>query len=203
MAFWNAPLDVSNHNIKACMASKEMHKRIQLLNKELLMENRLPLEAGIGINSGIGLVGNVGSVQRFDYSVIGDTVNLAARLESQSKTYGFPTLVSEYVRTGDIKNSSIEIDMIRVKGKNLPVRIFALKDDISEKPNDIVFTLITKFIDTYRSQEWDKSKIILEKIRNNNKNCQIFCFEFNKRIQHFKNTNPDKDWDGVYDATSK
>ena len=203
MAFWNAPLDVNNHNIKACMASKEMHKRIQLLNKELLMENRLPLEAGIGINSGIGLVGNVGSVQRFDYSVIGDTVNLAARLESQSKTYGFPTLVSEYVRTGDIKNSFIEIDMIRVKGKNLPVRIFALKDDISEKPNDIVFTLITKFIDTYRSQEWDKSKIILEKIRNNNKNCQIFCSEFNKRIQHFKNTNLDNDWDGVYDATSK
>ena len=93
--------------------------------------------------------------------------------------------------------------MIRVKGKNLPVRIFALKDDISKEPNDIVFILITKFIDTYRSQEWDKSKIILEKIRNNNKHCQIFCSEFNKRIQHFKNTNLDNDWDGVYDATSK
>ncbi len=203
MAFWNAPLDVNDHNTKACKASREMHKRIHILNEELLKENKLPLEAGIGINSGIGLVGNVGSDQRFDYSVIGDTVNLAARLESQSKTYGFPTLISEYVKTNDMEDAVIEIDIIRVKGKNFPVRIFAFKDDISLDSNDEVFTLITKFIHAYRCQNWDKSKIILETISDSNENCQIFCLEFSKRIEYLITTNLNSSWDGVYDALSK
>jgi adenylate cyclase len=203
MAFWNAPLDVYNHEIKACIAAKEMHKKINELNEELIIENKLPIEAGIGINSGIGLVGNVGSTQRFDYSVIGDTVNLAARLESQSKIYGFPTLVSEFVAKNDTSNSFIEIDKIRVKGKNNPVKIFILKDDISNDPNDAIFNEIDNFLKNYRLQKWNESKINLLKIHEESPICKVYCKEFLKRINYYNDISMDKNWDGVYVATTK
>ena len=136
MAFWNAPLDVSNHADHACESALSMFDELELLNKqrsdEAEVEGRefLPLNIGIGVNTGECGVGNMGSKQRFDYSVLGDAVNLASRLEGQSKTYGVRTVVGpETAAQADGRFATLELDLIAVKGKEEAVRIFALLGD--------------------------------------------------------------------------
>ena len=104
MAFWNAPLDDKEHQINACEAALDMLERIDVLNKERELEAQegghayIPINVGVGLNTGICVVGNMGSDLRFDYSVLGDSVNLASRLEGQSKEYGFPIIVGSQDR---------------------------------------------------------------------------------------------------------
>ena len=131
MAFWNAPLDVENHAHQACDSALAMREALDSLNDERKHESEqvneafLPLNVGIGINCGDCLVGNMGSDQRFDYSVLGDAVNLAARLESQSKNYGVDVVLGEDVakRVGN-DFAIIELDLIAVKGKSEAVAYF-------------------------------------------------------------------------------
>src|SRR5262249_31986690 len=98
MAFWNAPLDDKEHEVNACSAALDMLERIDELNKQREAEAKeggqvyIPLNVGVGLNTGIGVVGNMGSDLKFNYSVLGDSVNLASRLEGQSKEYGFPII---------------------------------------------------------------------------------------------------------------
>ncbi len=98
MAFWNAPLDDKSHRNNACAAALDMLDRLEILNRELEEEAQesgrpfIPLQIGVGLNTGVCLVGNLGSDVHFDYSVLGDSVNLASRLESQSKVYGLPII---------------------------------------------------------------------------------------------------------------
>lgn len=132
MAFWNAPLDDPDHARNACSSALAMIDSLKVLNKELereaVEENRrhVPLNVGIGLNTGTVCVGNMGSEQRFDYSVLGDDVNLASRLEGQSKTYGVTVVLGEQTARLVPDFAMIELDLIRVKGKTVPVRIFAL-----------------------------------------------------------------------------
>ena len=105
MAFWNAPLEVPGHELKACAAALEMIDRLAALNRERQAEANaagqpfLPMRIGIGINTGRALVGNLGSDLRFNYSVLGDPVNIAARLEGQTKFYGVPIIIGP--KTGE------------------------------------------------------------------------------------------------------
>ena len=133
MAFWNAPLDLPDHALRACRAGLDMIERVEELNavrrkeaeqspEEIFHE----IKIGIGINSGQCVVGNMGSDMRFDYTALGDTVNLASRLEGQSKPYGISIILGENTATAVADRLAvIEIDLIRVKGKNEPVAIFA------------------------------------------------------------------------------
>jgi len=127
MAFWNAPLDDSEHARHACEAALSMLERLDVVNAERKREAQesdrvfIPLRIGIGINTGEAVVGNMGSELRFDYSVLGDSVNLASRLEGQSKTYGMSTILGSRTATlvrGDF--ALLELDVIRVKGKTEP-----------------------------------------------------------------------------------
>src|SRR5882672_5717079 len=125
MAFWNAPLDDGAHQINACEAAVDMLERIDLLNKQREFEAKegghvyIPLNVGVGLNTGTCVVGNMGSDLRFDYSVLGDSVNLASRLEGQSKEYGFPIIVgSRTALAAREKFAILELDFIMVKGKN-------------------------------------------------------------------------------------
>src|SRR6202012_2759429 len=99
MAFWNAPLDDKEHEINACNAAIDMLEKIDVLNKQREVEAKdgghpyFPINGGVGLNTGVGVVGNMGSDLKFNYSVLGDSVNLASRLEGQSKEYGFPIIV--------------------------------------------------------------------------------------------------------------
>jgi len=128
MAFWNAPLDTKDHQMLAVLTAAQMQSELAMLNTQLKEENLPNINIGIGINTGEALVGNMGSDQRFDYSVIGDPVNLAARLESASKTLGRTLIVSENTKKGIEHKFTFEyIDEIMVKGKTEPVKVYSLQ----------------------------------------------------------------------------
>ena len=128
MAFWNAPLKIENHQMLAVLTASQMQSELAMLNTQLTAENLPNIKVGIGINSGEALVGNMGSDQRFDYSVIGDPVNLAARLESASKTLGHTLIVGENTKKViDDKFPFKFVDSITVKGKTEPVNVYTLE----------------------------------------------------------------------------
>jgi len=125
MAFWNAPIDCKNHRELAVKSAKEMKQKLALMNKT--KEFDPPLNIGIGINTGKCLVGNMGSEQRFDYSVIGDAVNLASRLESSSKTLGQDIVISENTREPLFERFNFKfIDKIKVKGKDESINVYTI-----------------------------------------------------------------------------
>ena len=125
MAFWNAPLDVEDHARKAQMAALEMREALEKLNEELKAEGKPEIHTGVGINTGPCVVGNMGSDTRFDYSVLGDAVNLAARLESSCKEYDTDLIISEHSMVeGYIYDF---IDEVTVKGKSEPVKIYTIQ----------------------------------------------------------------------------
>jgi adenylate cyclase len=133
MAFWNAPLDDKQHQINACEAALDMLAQVDALNKEREAEAQdgghayIPLNIGVGLNTGICVVGNMGSDLRFDYSVFGDSVNLASRLEGQSKEYGFPIIAgSATALAAKDRFAILELDFIMVKGKTEPEVIYAI-----------------------------------------------------------------------------
>ena len=127
MAFWNAPIDDPQHEENAVQAAIEMQEELELLNEELSKENLPNINIGIGINTGEALVGNMGSNQRFDYSVIGDAVNLASRLESSSKTLGKTLVIGEAtVRAAKLNYNFDYVDEITVKGKSEAVKVYTI-----------------------------------------------------------------------------
>ena len=127
MAFWNAPLACDNHADMAVKTSIEILEATKNLNEELKPLNLPPINVGIGINTGDCIVGNMGSEVRFDYSVIGDAVNLGARLESQTRNYdGVDVLLSSFTRDACTEGKFREVDTITVKGKSEPVQIFTI-----------------------------------------------------------------------------
>ena len=127
MAFWNAPLSVKNHAQVAVKTAIKMQKELKKLNKELTKEKLPNINIGIGINTGQALVGNMGSDQRFDYSVIGDDVNLASRLESSSKELGSTLVIGEKTRKQCKKIKFISLGTINVKGKTEDIKVFTVK----------------------------------------------------------------------------
>ena len=129
MAFWNAPLDNDKHRQLAIKSAIEMQIQLALLNVQLVAEGLPRINIGIGINTGEALVGNMGSDQRFDYSVIGDPVNLASRLESSSKTLGKTLVISENTMKGIEEMFPFEyIDSITVKGKTEPIKVYTVEN---------------------------------------------------------------------------
>ena len=128
MAFWNAPLEDGQHEEHAVQAAMDMQNELLKLNMQLAAEGLPTIAIGIGINTGEALVGNMGSDQRFDYSVIGDAVNLAARLESSSKTLGKTLVIGEEtVKTAKLNYNFEYIDQITVKGKTEEIKVYTVK----------------------------------------------------------------------------
>ena len=143
MAFWNAPLDAENHAALACRATLEMRRQLSLLNARLAEraakagQEHHPIMIGIGLNSGAAMVGNLGARQRLNYSVIGDNVNLASRIEGVSKNFGLDILIGEQTRAATPDMAAIPIGDIFVKGKTVPARLFALigGPEVMQSPN--------------------------------------------------------------------
>ncbi len=213
MAFWNAPIEVKNHPHEACHAALEMQVAVKELNvvleglaKEEGREH-IPILIGTGLNTDDCCVGNMGSDQRFDYSALGDGVNLGARLEGQSKTYGVDIVLGDNTAQA-VKDefAVIELDLLQVKGKTETVRIFALMGD-NEMKNSDAFQKTQKLVgelqSTYRAQEWDDAKVLADKLMKHNKGLQCFAELLISRIVAFEQHPPAADWGGVAIAISK
>ena len=215
MAFWNAPVDDDEHEANACDAALEMLARAEVLNGELKREAEttggvyMPLRIGIGLNSGPCVVGNIGSDFRFNYSVLGDTVNLASRLESRTKDYRLSLVIGS--RTADRakeKFATMEIDLIQVKGKKQPELVFTVlgRAEVIEDPRcDELRDLNTQMLAAYRKQQWDESKRLIERCR---KLAGGFGVDglyemYKERIAVYRAEPPPPDWTGVYEAESK
>lgn len=212
MAFWNAPLDVEGHEKDAINSALEMIARLKdhnaILKQEAEDENRkfLPINIGIGLNTGECCVGNMGSDQRFDYSVLGDTVNLAARLEGQSKPYGVTIVIGESTYEAISDYACLDLDKIRVKGKTIPVQIYTVlgHPDMAATPEfqswrDDHNTMMA----AYRSQQWETVVDIATRLMSEHPEVDKMYQLYLDRVDEYRENSPGADWDGVFTATSK
>jgi adenylate cyclase len=212
MAFWNAPLDDADHADHACASALAMMATLQGLNVELEAAAARegtpfhPLKIGIGLNSGDCVVGNMGSERRFDYSVLGDAVNLASRLEGQSKTYGVDIVLGERTQALAPAWAALEIDLIAVKGKTEAVRIFALLGD-QDRARSADFKSITEHFDamrqSYRTQQWTAARTALSECRRVAPCLAALCDVYERRIAWYEANPPGAQWDGVFVALAK
>jgi adenylate cyclase len=215
MAFWNAPLIVQQHELKACASALEMIDRLALLNRDRQAEANaagqlfLPMRIGIGINTGRCLVGNLGSDLRFNYSVLGDPVNVAARLEGQTKYYGVPIIIGP--KTGEKakeKFAVLELDLVTVKGKTEPETIYALlgpEQMLSDDRFQELRKLWSTMIYCYRSRDWEGALEAIELCRSAEDNFGLGVpFDiYLKRIQAYQESAPPPDWAGIFVAETK
>jgi adenylate cyclase len=215
MAFWNAPLDVPHHELSACAAALSMLDCVEVLNRERQEEAAssrhpfLPFRIGIGLNTGRCVVGNLGSDLRFNYSVLGDPVNVASRLEGQTKYYGVPIIIGS--KTGEKAKEQfaiLELDLIAVKGKTEPETIYALLGG-ADIAGDGRFQELRKLYSTmlycYRSRDWEGALEAIELCRAAEHNFGLAAlFDlYRTRIEAFRESAPPKDWVGVFVAETK
>jgi len=209
MAFWGAPFEESAHAVKACRAGLEMMRRVGELQRQWKAEGKPDLDIGIGLNSGVASIGNMGSVLRYGYTAVGDTVNLSSRLEGLNKDYRTHILATESTFAA-VRHAGFifrELDVIRVKGKDQPVTIYelmALRDPTDGAHAEFLerIEMFTTGRACYRRREWREAQLIFEKLlerwpddgpsRTFWKRCQDYLFE-----------EPEPKWDGVFTMTHK
>jgi adenylate cyclase len=215
MAFWNAPVDDDEHEANACDAALEMLARAETLNVEIKREAEatggvyMPLRIGIGLNSGPCVVGNMGSDFRFNYSVLGDTVNLASRLESRTKDYRLSLVIgSRTAERAKAKFATMEIDLIQVKGKKQPEVVFTVlgRAEIADDPRcGELCDLNAQMLAAYRKQQWDEAQRLIDRCRKvaNGFGVDGLYDMYAARIEVYRADPPPPDWTGVYEAESK
>jgi adenylate cyclase len=215
MAFWNAPVDDPEQEANACEAALQMLERAEMLNGELKREaaanggEYMPLRIGIGLNTGPCVVGNMGSDFRFNYSVLGDTVNLASRLEARTKDYRLPMVIGS--RTADMakqKFATMEIDLILVKGKKQPEAVFTVlgRAEVEQDPRcQELRELNTQMLARFRKQDWDKALELIQSCRKSANGFEVAGLYdmYEERIAAYRTDPPGPEWDGVYAAESK
>ena len=215
MAFWNAPLDDKEHQINACEAAIDMLERCDALETAREEEAReggyphIPLNIGVGLNTGTVVVGNMGSDLRFDYSVYGDSVNLASRLEGQSKEYGFPIIVgSKTAMAVKEKFAILELDFIMVKGKKEPEVIYAIagREDVAQSGRfQRLRNLTIEMLACYRNRDWDGALAAIERGRRSDDGNALSSLYnlYEVRIRSYIETPPPEDWNGAYALLTK
>jgi adenylate cyclase len=215
MAFWNAPLDDKGHELNACDAALDMLERIDELNQareqEAKEEGRpfIPLNAGIGLNTGTCVVGNMGSDLKFNYSVFGDSVNLASRLEGQSKEYGFPIIVgSRTALAVKEKFAILELDFIMVKGKKEPEVIYAIagREDTAQSGRfQRLRNLTIEMLACYRSRDWDGALAAIARGRKTDEanTLELLYRLYEARIRGYIENPPPQDWNGAFALLTK
>ncbi len=215
MAFWNAPIDDEEHEANACDAALEMLARAEALNVELKREAAanggvyMPLRIGIGLNTGPCVVGNMGSDFRFNYSVLGDTVNVASRLESRTKDYRLSMVIgSRTAERASQKFATMEIDLIQVKGKKQPEAVFTVlgRAEVEQDPRcRELRDLNARMLVCYRKQGWDEALNLIDRCRTLGNGFAVAGLYdmYVERIEAYRAEPPPPDWNGVYEAESK
>ncbi|MBX9647848.1 MAG: adenylate/guanylate cyclase domain-containing protein [Xanthobacteraceae bacterium] len=215
MAFWNAPLDDPQHEINACEAAIDMLERIDELNQVREREalegghTYIPINVGVGLNTGIGVVGNMGSDLKFNYSVLGDSVNLASRLEGQSKEYGFPIIIGSRTAMAIRDRFAIlELDFIMVKGKTEPEVIYAIagREDTAQSGRfQRLRNLTIEMLACYRGRDWEGALAAIERGRRTDEahSLELLYNLYDTRIRGYIESPPPEDWNGAFALLTK
>lgn len=199
MAFWGAPLPDTNHARDALLAGMEMLSTLESLQPRFKERGWPEIRVGVGINTGRVSVGNMGSEVRVAYTVMGDEVNLASRLEGITRQYGVSIIVGEHTRKIVTDFVYRELDHVRVKGKDQPVAIFepvALIGEATQALEDEV-ELFHEVRKLYLAREWDLAARLLQTLRQNSPDKKLYDI-YADRVEHFRTNPPPDDWDGVY-----
>ncbi len=206
MAFWGAPIPQKNHALRTCLAALDMQKRLAVLRPKWTKEGKPALEVRIGINTGIMIVGNMGGKDRFDYTVIGDSVNLASRLEGANKQYKSNIMISEFTYT-QVKSKVIvrELDLIQVKGKTEPIKVYELLGTAEMQLTDNQkqsLELYHEGLNLYRSRKWEEAIAYLQQAYTLDETCFVAQI-YTERANLYQITPPPENWNGVFIMTSK
>ena len=208
MAFWNAPLDDPDHAKHAVAAARDIRRKLVALNRRLADEAAAAgkafheLRVGIGLNTGECVVGNFGSEQRFNYSLLGDPVNLASRLEGLCKLYSVDLVIGEETAKRLDDPVLVELDLVAVKGKSQAVRVYTLPpEDAAEAPYRARHA---ELIAAYRRQDWAGALAALGSapLAAVRYLAPLYAL-YRNRIAHFQQEAPPAGWDGVYTAEEK
>ncbi|MGE0830284.1 MAG: CHASE2 domain-containing protein, partial [Hyphomonadaceae bacterium] len=211
MAFWNAPIDDPDHAAHACAAAKAIIFKMKDLNTiwraqaEAAGRPYAEVMIGVGINSGDCCVGNLGSQRRFDYSAIGDNVNVTARFEGLTKIYDLPVIVGEDTIRHLDDMEFMEVDLVRVKGRSAPLRIFTIVSALTlETKSGAAFAgAHMAFLKAMRAKRWDDAAARLEQARAlGGASMHTLYALFDRRLAYLKDHAP-ADWDGVYNVETK
>ncbi len=200
MALYGAPVPFDDHPHAACRTALEMMEELGRLRKGWAERGLPDMDIGIGLNTGLMSVGNMGSATRFDYTVMGDQVNLGARLEGLNKNYGTHIIISEFTRAavGD-HFTCRELDAVQVKGKNEPVTIFELLHKGPPNPEqDAWIKEFHQAFRLYKDQQWDQAMAAFSGMQDDS-----VAKMYLKRCQEMKQNPPGEGWDGVFKMTTK
>jgi adenylate cyclase len=204
MAFWGAPLPDSNHAEHALEAAIEMQAAAANLREEFAKKGWPEIHIGIGLNTGQMNVGNMGSEFRMAYTILGDAVNLGARLEGLTKQYGVQTILGENTRHAIESYGYRELDFVRVKGKKEPVAIFEPIGK-STQINDTTKKQLENYAEAlkfYREQNWDAAESGFKQLQSIDPECILYRL-YTRRIDEFRLNPPGENWDGIFSHLSK
>jgi len=203
MAFWNAPLDVPDHRQKACEGVLAMMAALEELNKTL----EKPVKIGVGLNTGICCVGNLGSRQRFDYSAIGDSVNLGSRIEGLTKQYGLSNLMADSTASGVEGLAILEIDKVMVVGRDEATSLYTMlggRERAAAADFAELKTLHDSFLAAYRSSRFPDAAAELARLQASAPaELEKVYAEYRRRVEAYLVSPPPADWDGSYRAEHK
>ena len=206
MAFWGAPIPQKDHALRACLAALEMQVRLGELRKKWKKEGRPELVARCGVNTGSVIAGNMGGKDRFDYTVIGDPVNLASRLEGANKQYESLIMISEFTHKLVQKHVTVrELDLIQVKGKNEPVKVFELMGRHDMPLTDQqkqALEIYHEGLRLYRTRQFDEAIAYMDQAVKLDPTCHVARI-YTERANLYKIAPPSADWNGVFVMKTK
>ena len=201
IAFWNAPLDLPDHALRACRAALRCQRRLAERREDFRRRYGHEVRMRVGINSGPAVVGNMGSARRFDYTAMGDTMNLASRLEGAGKVYGVSTLVGEETERR-VRDEILarEVDIIRVVGKKQSIRVFELLGEKGAVPAEELERAdrFGRALETYRAKRFSKAAAMFEALAGD-----PVAAVYAGRARQSAASPPPDDWDGVYELNKK
>ena len=201
IAFWNAPVDQPDHALRACRAALRCRQRLAELREQFRGRFGHEVRMRIGVNSGPAVVGNMGSERRFDYTAMGDTMNLASRLEGAGKVYGVSTLVGEETERR-VRDEILarDVDVIRVVGKKQPIRVFELLGEKGAVPAEELekTSLFNRALETYRARRFSEAAAMFEALASD-----PVAAVYAGRARQSASSPPPEDWDGVYELNKK
>ena len=201
MAFWGAPLRDNNHAVHALEAAMQMQASLSKINENFAKKGWPAIQIGVGLNTGNMVVGNMGSSFRMAYTAMGDAVNLGSRVEGLTKYYGVGIIVTEFVKAQTPEMTYRELDLVRVKGKDIAVRIFEPVGAQLQQAQADELNVYHEALNAYRKQDFklaEKQFLGLQKVAP----AQIYAI-YIERIKAFKRTPPKASWDGAYNFETK